>query len=239
MAGERRARLLAALMQGTPDLETKRLCEVCAEVTGMSGAGIMLMSPDVPQGSVCASNGVSALIEELQFALGEGPCIDAYKQGRPVLEPDLADPVQPRWLAFTGPVVDAGAAAVFGFPLRIGNVRLGVLDLYRVAPGPLTDEQHADSQAMAEIAAQTVLLLQAEARPGELAAQLEAGSTFPYGIHQAAGMVAVQLNVSVGQALIRLRAYAFGNDQSLKAVADDVVQRTLRFDVERDEEEQP
>ena len=219
------------LMQGTTGFETKRLCEVCAEVTGMSGAGIMLMTPDVPQASIGASDGVSALIEELQFALGEGPCIDAYREDRPVLEPQLADPAQPRWLAFTGPVLAAGARAVFGFPMHIGDVKLGVLDLYRDEPGPLTDEQHADALAMADIAAAQRSDRAGGRAAGELAAELESESSFPYVVHQASGMVAVQLGISVGQALVRLRAHAFGNDQSLREVADAVVASTLRFDV--------
>jgi GAF domain-containing protein len=231
VAGERRARILARLVAGaTPELETKRLCEVCAEVTGTSGAGIMLMSGDVPRGSVCTTNDVSALIEELQYALGEGPCVDAYHQDRPVLEPDLANPSAPRWLAFTGPAIEAGVRAVFGFPLQVGAVRLGALNLYSHQPGPLTDDQHADALVMADIAAQAVLVLQANAPPRKLAAELEAGADFHYVVHQASGMVAAQLDVSVGQALIRLRAYAFGHDRPLREVAKDVVARKLRFD---------
>ena len=167
MAGERRLRILARLVgDGAPDLETRRLCEVCAEVTGMSGAGIMLMSGDVPRGSVCTTNEVSDLIEHLQYALGEGPCVDAYNEDRPVLEPDLAEPAMPRWQAFAGPAIDAGVRAVFGFPLQVGAVRLGALNLYRDRPGPLTDDQHADALVMADVAAQAILVLQANAPPG-------------------------------------------------------------------------
>jgi hypothetical protein len=231
VAGERRARILARLVAGgTPELETKRLCEVCAEVTGTSGAGIMLMSGDVPRGSICTTNDVSALIEELQYALGEGPCVDAYHQDRPVLEPDLANTSTPRWLAFPGPAIEAGVRAVFGFPLQVGAVRLGALNLYCDQPGPLTDDQHADALVMADVAAQAVLVLQANAPPGKMAAELEAGADFHYVVHQASGMVAAQLDVSVGHALIRLRAYAFGNDRPLSEVAKDVVARKLRFD---------
>ena len=196
----------------------------------MTGAGIMLMWGDVPRGSVCTTDEVSALIEQLQYDLGEGPCVDAHQLERPVLEPDLADPTDPRWLAFAGPALDAGVRAVFGFPLRIGAVRLGALNLYRDRPGPLDGEQHADALVMADVAAEAVLLLQAEAPVGEIAAELDAGGDFQYVVHQAAGMVSVQLDVTVGQALIRLRAYAFGNDRPLRQVARDVVSRTLRFD---------
>jgi hypothetical protein len=179
---------------------------------------------------VCTTDEVSTLVEQLQFELGEGPCVDAYHQDRPVLEPDLAAPVTPRWLAFTGPAVEAGVRAIFGFPLEVGAVRLGALNLYCDRPGSLTDDQHADALVMADITAQALLVMQANAPPGRLAAELEAGADFQYVVHQASGMVAAQLEVSVGQALIRLRAYAFGNDRPLAEVAEDVVARRLRFD---------
>lgn len=230
-AGERRLRILDLLgLDSAPGPETKRLCEVCAEATETAGAGIMLMSGDVPRGSVCTTDAVSDLIEQLQYDLGEGPCVDAYQKDRPVLEPDLARPGTPRWPAFTGPAVEAGARAVFGFPLQVGAVRLGALNLYRARPGSLTDDQHADALVMADIAAQAVLVLQADAPAGKLAGELEVGSDFHYVVHQAAGMVAAQLEVSVGQALIRLRAHSFGNDRKLADVAADVVSRKLRFD---------
>ena len=220
---------------GTIDLETKRLCEVCAEITGMTGAGLMLMSGDVPRGPVCTSDDVSAVVEQLQYDLGEGPCVDAHNQDHPVSEPDLASPVTPRWPGFAPPAVEAGVRAIFGFPLQVGSVRLGALNLYRDQPGPLTDEQHADALVMADVAAQALLVMQADARPGMLAAELEANADFQYVVHQASGMVSVQLGVGVGQAMLRLRAYAFGNDRSLTEVARDVVARTLRFDVDRGE----
>jgi hypothetical protein len=228
--GDRRQRILARLAGNQPGAETARLCRVCAEVTSVTGAGIMLMSGDIAHGSLCTTDDVSALIERLQYDLGEGPCVDAYQLGRPVLEPDLADPVIPRWLAFTGPAVAAGARAVFGFPLEVGAVRLGALNLYLDHPGPLGGEQHADALVMSDVAAEAVLLLQADAPPGLIAAELEAGADFQYVVHQAAGMVSVQLGVTVGQALVRLRGYAFGNDRPLADVARDVVARTLRFD---------
>jgi hypothetical protein len=82
---------------------------------------------------------------------------------------------------------------------------------------------------MADVAAEAVLLLQADAPPGILAAELEAGADFKYVVHQASGMVAAQLDVSVAQALIRLRAYAFANERALTDVASAVVGQSLRF----------
>jgi hypothetical protein len=231
VAGERRLRVLELLAgSGAGGLETARLCVAGAEVTQLSGAGIMLMSGDIPRGSVCTSNAVSALVEDLQFELGEGPCVDAYRHDLPALEPDLATPRVVRWPAFTTPALEAGVRAVFGFPMQVGGARLGALNLYRDAPGELTDDQHADALVVAGVAAEIVLLLQAGAPAGQLAAELEAGADFQYVVHQASGMVAAQLDTTVANALIRIRAYAFGNERSLVSVANDIVSRTLRFD---------
>ncbi|HEX7168954.1 MAG TPA: GAF and ANTAR domain-containing protein [Acidimicrobiales bacterium] len=230
--GERRLRLLTRLLGLDGDIETQRLCDVAAEITGTTGAGIMLMSGDVPRGSVCTTDKTSALIERLQYELGEGPCVDAYHGGRPVLEPDLASPAVSRWPAFAGPVVEAGARGVFGFPLHVGAVRLGALNLYCDRPGSLGDGQHADALVMADITARALLLIQAGAPSGTVATELESNADFQYVVHQASGMVAAQLETSVGLALVRLRAHAFGNGRSLADVAKDVVDRTIRFDAD-------
>ena len=230
MGGGRLLRILARLEAvGGSDPAPAQLCTVCADVMTMTGAGIMLMSGDVARGSACSSDPVSALIEDLQFTLGEGPCVDAYHHDRPVLEPDLADAGASRWFAFTPPVVEAGVGAVFGFPLRVGAFRIGALNLYRDRSGPLDDDQHLDALVLAGVAARAVLAMQAKARPGALGAGLESGADFRFVVHQASGMVSAQLDVSVGEALIRLRAYAFGNNRPLAEVARDVVGRRLRL----------
>ena len=231
MAGERLARILG-LLAGYDDSahNSARLCDVAAAATSMNGAGFMLMSGDVSRGSLCSSNAVSALLEDLQFTLGEGPCVDAYNENRPVLEPDLADPHTARWVAFTPPAVKAGVRAVFGFPIQVGVVRLGSLNLYRDRPGPLTHEQLADALVMADLAARTVIAMQSVAAPGVVAQDLEASADFRFVVHQASGMVSAQLGVSVGEALIRIRAHAFRNNRLLDDIANDVVARRLRFE---------
>jgi hypothetical protein len=227
---DRRFRILARLVP-EPDavLGTERLCQVCADVTEVSGAGIMLMSDDLPRGSLCTTDPVSARIEELQYMLGEGPCVDAYRQDRPVLEPDLAAPVLPRWVAFAPAAVAIGVRAMFGFPLHVGSVRIGALNLYSDRRGTLGEDQHADALVMADIAAEAVLVMQSEAPPGAIGAELQAGADFQYVVHQATGMVSAQLGVPLGRALILLRAHAFSHDRRLTQVAEDVVGRRLRF----------
>ena len=145
----------------------------------MSGAGIMLLADDRPRGSLCTTNDVSALIEELQYTLGEGPCVDAHRQRSPVAEPDLAHPVELRWSAFAGPAVDAGARAVFGFPVTVGSVRLGALNLYRDQPGPLSADQHADALVVADVAARSIISMQADAVPGTIGVGLGGRGQLP------------------------------------------------------------
>jgi GAF domain-containing protein len=226
-------RLLRVLSQLASDdghsAGTTRLCVACATITEMSGAGIMLITDDRPHGSICTTDAVSAMIEELQFTLGEGPCIDAHRDQRPVLEPDLGHPATSRWVSFTPPAVASGVMAVFGFPVSAGDVRVGALNLYRDHPGPLTDDQHADALVLAGVAARAIVGMQADAAPGALGAQLEIGTNFQFVVHQAAGMVAVQLGVSVVDATLRLRAHAFRTDRLVADVARDVTARRLRF----------
>jgi hypothetical protein len=206
-----------------------RLCMALPELAGVSGAGVMLMSGDVPRGSLCATDEVSSLIEDLQYTTGEGPCVDAYHHDRVVIEPDLADPATPRWLAFTPRAVSAGARAVFGFPLRVGTARLGALNLYRDAPGLLSDDQHADALVVADVAARWVLEMQAGAPSDTVAAELEIGADFHFTVHNAAGIVAVQETISVTEALIRLRGFAFSQDRLLAEVANDVIAHRLKL----------
>jgi hypothetical protein len=230
MIADRLARILTEMRAEDGARSSARLCDVCTEIIGVSGAGIMLMSGDVLQGSVCTTNEVSALIEDLQFTLGEGPCVDAYHQDRVVLEADLAHPAIGRWPAFTPPAVGAGVRAVFGFPLRVGTVRVGALNLYQDRAGPLRNDQHADALVMADVAARWVLDMQADAPTGDVAAELEVSGDFHLIVQNAAGIVSVQLDTSVTDALIRLRAYAFRKDRSVSDVAQDVVARTLRLE---------
>ncbi|MGD9701155.1 MAG: GAF and ANTAR domain-containing protein [Acidimicrobiia bacterium] len=232
-------RILARWSSDDGRARTTRLCAVCAEITEMSGAGIMLMADDAPRGSVCSTNDVSALIEELQYTFGEGPCVDAYRQQRPIVEPDLADPASPRWTAFSRPAVEAGARAVFGFPITIGAARLGALNLYRDSTGPLTNTQHTDALVLSGVAARAIIAMQAGAAPGDLGSELQTGTNFQFVVHQAAGMVAVQIGVPVADALVRLRAHAFSHDRLVADVARDVVSGQLRFDDADDHTDPP
>src|SRR5260370_6448764 len=111
-----------------------RLSRACVDLIAVSGAGIMLMDDDGNGSSLGLSDPVIAIVEDLQFTLGEGPGIDAHILGRPVLGPQLDHPVETRWPAFGPAAVNTGVHAAFGFPLRVGAIRLGALDRYRDRP---------------------------------------------------------------------------------------------------------
>ncbi len=225
------ARIAAELAAwGGDPASSARLCELSAEVVGVTGGGVILISDDVPRGSLCTTDEVSSVMEDLQFTLGEGPSIQAHHQGRVVVEPELADPAVPRWPAFAARAVEAGARAVFAFPVRMGAVRLGALDLYRDRAGSLSDDEHSCGLVMADVVARWVLDAQAGAPTGAVAEALTRGANFHFALHNAAGMVSVQLGVSVTEALVRLRAYAFSHARPVGDVANDVVGRLLRFE---------
>ncbi len=199
------------------------------QALAVSGTSLMVMSGGHPS-PLAWSDRVGARLEDLQQALGEGPCIDAHEWGRPVSEPDLARPTTARWPAFGPAARDAGASSLFSFPLRMGAIRVGALTLHRLTPGELSHDQHADALAVAMVAVSAILVSQAKAPPGSLGPDLEPLIGYGATLHQASGMVSVQLGISVGEALVRLRAHAFACDRLLKDVADDVVARRLRLE---------
>jgi len=207
-----------------------RLCETIVEVLEVSGAGIVLMTRGEYQSTLGGSNAVIGVLEELQFTLGEGPCLDAFRSAQPVLEPDLVNPAAVRWPAFSGPAIEAGVRAVFGFPVVAGSTSLGAIDLYVDRAGALQPEQLVDAVVLAEVVASTVLSLQQDAAPGTLAPQLDANLHHRAVVHQASGMLAVQLDIEVDDALARIRAHAYAVSQPVNDVARDIVQRRLVLD---------
>ena len=207
-----------------------RLCETCVEVLDVSGAGIMLMGDGEHRGTLGVSNAVMSVVEDLQFTLGEGPCIDAHQSSHPVLEPDLGNPAINRWPAFAGPAVKAGVRAVFGFPLGTGAANIGALDLYLDHPGDLRTEQLSDAAEMAELISNTVLALQADAVQGGLPGELEDAVHHHAVVHQASGMVSAQLAISVAEAFVRIRAEAYAVNRPVNDVARDIVERRYRLD---------
>ena len=215
--------------------QPERICALCVQMLGVSGAGIAMVTTSGHRGVVHATNDVAALIEELQLTLGEGPCIDAVNGGGPVLVPDLTgspDLGVDRWPGFLPEATEAGVHAVFAFPLRIGAISIGALDLYRSTPGDLTSAELPAALLAADAAALAVLHRYAGDDPSS--AWRGSAERHEFQIHQATGMVQVQLGLSTEQAFLMLRARAFADGRTLSDVASDVVARRLRFSAEDD-----
>lgn len=205
------------------------LCRSCVEIVSVTGAGIMLMVDGAHSGTFGASDAVIDIVEELQFTLGEGPCVDACTSAVAVAEPDLAAPAVNRWPAFSGPAVQAGVRAVFGFPLLVGDLALGALDLYVDHSGGLAPDQTDDAIVLAGVISDALLRLQADAHPGALAPELEVGMRHRAVVHQATGMLSAQLGIDVRDALVRIRAHAYTENRPVNDVARDIVDRQLRL----------
>jgi hypothetical protein len=232
-----RDRWIRLLRDASGDLATQpeRIAELCVQMLGVTGAGISLVSDTGHRGVVCATDDVSKRIEDLQITLGEGPCIDTIRTSAPVLVADLHDlddVATWRWPTFMGAAADAGVRAVFAFPLRIGAIGLGALDMYRTRPGALDDDELSAALLGAEAAALALLGLETSPDAASAADRADTGIGYQAQVHQATGMVMIQLGVTIEQAFLLLRARAFSTGRPLNDVAVDVVERRLRFSSE-------
>jgi hypothetical protein len=232
VAGERAARVwawIAAAREADAPVSLAALCQAAVARLAVDGASVTAVGGRAVREPLSATDELSAQLEELLFMTGEGPGAEDSMFGSPMLVPDL-EPVTERWPGFVPAAVAAGARALFAFPLQAGAIRVGVLSLYRAAPGPLTPQQLADALVFADIALQ--LLLDSASGISGLAGYqpLDGLSDSRAEVYQAVGMISVQLGVSLEEALVRLRAHAFAAGTPLHDVARDVVSRLLRFD---------
>jgi GAF domain/ANTAR domain len=206
-----------------------RVCVAAVALLSLRGAGLSLMVDGELRGTAGASDPGIAAVQELQLSLGEGPCVDAWASRTMVLEPDLAVPMAVRWPAFGQAGVKAGVRAVFAFPLALGAIRLGVMVLYRDHPGALSADEMSYGLVLADVATHVVLGLQAGAPAGALHELLASEPPHWAEIHQATGMISVQLGVPLDEAFVRLRAHAFATDRPLRDLARETVTGRLRL----------
>jgi GAF domain-containing protein len=223
--------LLAIVRDGVDDRElAMQICRACVDGLDVDGAAISLLTGSVARQTLAATDAIAELLEDLQFTLSEGACMEAARTGSPVLVPDLRHGSEvARWPVFAAAVMERSPVqALFALPLQWGAVNLGVLDLYRREPGSLTDNQLRDAISTADTAALMMLGLRTEPDHGG-AGWLDHAVAHRAEVHQATGMVSVQLDISAADALSRMRAHAFVHDRLLIDVARDVVARRLAF----------
>jgi hypothetical protein len=208
------------------------ICRACVDRLDIDGAALSILTASAARQTLFASDATAARLEELQFSLNEGACIEAATTGNPVFVTDLTEAVEvARWPVFAAAVIEqTDVRALCALPLRWGVTNLGVLDLYRRTPVGLDDAQRRDALAAADTAALMMwtLRIEPEAQDGGdswldpvIAGRAE--------VHQATGMVMGQLDLNAADALARLRAHAFAHQRLLVDVAREVVARRLAF----------
>jgi GAF domain-containing protein len=222
----------ATQLKATAELregQAEGICRLCVAALGVTGGGISLVTAVGNRGIVCATDDLAKVIEDLQFTMGQGPCLEAAQGDAPVLIDDVAqerDRHGAAWPVFMATLSEQGVGGLFAFPLRIGSVSVGAMDLYRRTPGALTEAELAGALMAADAAALALLSLEIAA-DGSLSGSDD--DAYDMVVHQATGMVRVQLSVSAADALLILRARAFAMGQGVSQTARDVVARRLRF----------
>ena len=217
------ARLLTGLVDsanGHPDQASllDKVCRAAALELTMLGCAVHLVAADGASGLAAVSGPDAAAVADLAFAVGEGPTLDAFALRRPVLVPDLSF-ASARWPGYVEATTAAGVAAVFCFPLRVGGVTLGVFDLYDGQDRPLVARRADLALAFTDLATEIVL----DGRPVDVHGRWEAVMDHRAEIHQAQGMVMVDLGVDLAEALARMRAHAFSEGLPLIELAAAII----------------
>ncbi|OBF55075.1 antitermination regulator [Mycobacterium sp. 852002-50816_SCH5313054-b] len=227
--------LLAAVDGHRGAKAADRLCEACVVLLDIDAAALSLIFDGATTGTLGSSSDSARRLDEVQFTVGEGPCVDSIAQRRPVLVVDLVDLGDRRWPAFGPEMLAHQIRAVFALPVVVAGEYIGALDLFRHQPGPLDRVNFAGAVAAAEVAGIPLLdLLSADLQaaigdPGSNAwADLNSLSRAEVG--QATGMLVAQLDIDPAEALVRLRAHAYATGRSATDVARDILDRRLKLE---------
>jgi len=205
----------------------QKLCSVGVEVLGANAVSIALVVSHA-YSAVSASSDLATLLDEEQFALGNGPTFDAQEAVGPVIIDDTtAHRASRKWPAFTPIAAKHKIHGVFAFPLRVGTAYLGVLTAYRTSAGEPTADEYADGLILASLATAELVRHQAGVTSPELADIFEPGLYDQSALQVAAGMVAEYLNCPIVAALVRIRARAFADEKPVSEIARAIVAREL------------
>ena len=188
----------------------QRICRAVTTSLSLNGAVVQVIIRTDEAVVLASSDDASRRLGELPFEVGEGPSVDAFASARPVLVPDLLGEGQSRWPGYVSVIGGDGLRAAYALPLHVGAVRLGVLELYGGRIHPLSPAE----LSLALVFAQAAIDSQLEPPSGSSVALLDDSEVEVMDrrveIHQAQGMVTVDLAVDLAQALALMRAHAFG-----------------------------
>ena len=203
-----------------------RLADRCVEVLAVGAAGLMLPGPDGELKVMASSSEAMRVLELFELQAAEGPCLDCYRSGKPVMQADLATPTS-RWPRFAAETLAAGFRSVHALPMRLRGTVIGALNLFHVEVGEMSPADVAGAQALADVAAIAILQNRASVEAQVLNQQLQHALNSRVVIEQAKGMVAERSGLNIELAFTALRAYARNHNLRLVDVAESVIDGSL------------
>ena len=204
------------------------LADYAAEVSGASSVGLMLADLDESLHFMAASSAGARHLELFQIQHDEGPCLDCYRQGAPVIVSDLMK-AEDRWPDFAPRAIAAGVHSVHAFPMRLRSTVIGALNVFGEEPLPLGPSDVRIVQAMADVATIAILQERAISSAEILTEQLQGALNSRIVIEQAKGVVARAHGIDVDEAFTALRSHARSNHLRLVDLAHDVVNGTVEL----------
>ncbi|WP_404199137.1 GAF and ANTAR domain-containing protein [Streptomyces tauricus] len=226
------ARILGDLSAGSSSSPLGADPAQCAHVLGVDGVAVSLGTNGTLPELMWSTAGRSALLEDAQFTLGEGPGLDAHRHRTLIVLPDLERGDTHRWPAFLPEAGRLGVRALFCLPLHVGGESLGVLTAQRSEPAPMDSVQMDDAFVLS--AAITAALMRHDSWRDLFAGAEPQAVWHRAAVHQATGIISVQAGVSLTEAMVMLRSHAYRTEEPLLKTADAVVARRLHFRDNRD-----
>jgi GAF domain-containing protein len=195
----------------------------CAELFGAAAVGLMLADGDGHLRVTVASREDARLLDVFQIQSDEGPCLECYRSGGPVIERDL-QAAATRWPRFAVEATKLGFASVVALPLRLRGKVIGALNLFGESENTSIDPNEIPlAQALADVA--TIAILQERlARDRTLLnEQLQHALNSRIAIEQAKGALSNRFDIGPEEAFELLRDRARSTRQRLTKVAEQIM----------------
>jgi len=203
-----------------------RLAMRCVELVDASEAGIMLADGEGKLHYLASSSERMRLIELFELQHDEGPCLDAFRTGVPVLSAN-ADDASTRWPRFAPHAREVGFQSVAALPMRLRTSVIGALNLFSMTPDPLSQQDQQVAQALADIATIGILQQRALSEEQVVTTQLQGALESRVLIEQAKGIVGERNHVSIDDAFNLLRGYARSHNSLMSKTASEIINGTL------------